>query len=473
MDIAKNLENFVVKISSVADSVMFCNITGLPAFKIPFLVAWIAIGGLYFTYKFRFISISRLFYSLRLAFSSKLEKSQIASLKGKDISTSKKIVLTGIGEAIDVSAIFGVVTAVMIGGPGVLFWMLIAGFVSMPIRFVEVSLGHMTRVYDAKTGQTHGGPQRYISVIFRAIKLPGLGRFASILFSICVIMSTFFSPQINQTMNIARYIVPSFQEYILLSSTLIAILVIMIVLSGFRSITIIVSKMVKIMSVLYVLVCGVIIFQNAGKIPGAMQLIFHDAFSFRAVEGSLFFIAILGCKRTFFSCDVGQGVSSIGHVNSANKNSIQEGIISMSGILIITLIATFCSGMIVVVTDVYLTEKNAMFAVIGAFNSVNQYLKYSLFVIVPMFAITTAVSWGYFGQKAFISLFGKKYANVYFVLLFCAYIMCGVTQDFRVILDVADIFNLSIALPNMIAVLIGSRFVYKRYRKFLASEAAR
>lgn len=466
MNVVTILENFVAKIAEYADAILFFNITGNDGFKIPFLVAWIVSVGVYFTIKFRFINFFSIIPSLKLTFSHKFEKSQLTNIQGKDMSTSKKIVFTGIGEAIDVSAIFGVVTAVIIGGPGVLFWMLIAGFISMPVRFVEVALGHLTRKYDHKTQQMQGGPQRYIDVVFRAVKMPKLGKFASTLFSVCVIISTFFSPQVNQTMNVARYIVPSFNDYTLLSSILISILVIGIVLSGFGSITKIVSKMVKMMAVIYIFTCLVIIIKHYYAIPQAFYLVIHEAFTLRAIEGSVFFIMMLGFRRTFFSCDVGQGVSSIGHINSANKDSIQEGIISMSAILIITLIAILCSGMIVIVTQMYLTEKNAMFAVIGAFDTVSPYLKYTLFFVVPMFAITTAISWGYFGQRAFINLFGRKHSYIYMILLFCAYVICGVTKDFKLILDLADIFNLSIAVPNMIAIIMGSGFVYKKYHKY-------
>ena len=358
--------------------------------------------------------------------------------------------------------------AVIIGGPGVLFWMLVACIIAMPLRFMEVSLGNMTRKFDYKTNSVIGGPQRYIKVMFRAIKCRKIGNIVSKLFAICVIVSTFFSLQINQTMNIATQLYPKLDDYSILIASILAMVIIFIITKGFHTIAKVTSNIVKIMSLLYIIVCAIIIIKHKSILLESLLLIFTDAFSFRAVQGSIFYAVIMGMKRTFFSCDVGQGISSLVHINSEGKNPIKEGIISMSAIIFITMIAIFCSGLIVIMTKSYMIHSDPMSAVIAAFDSINPYMKYVLFAIVPMFALTTSATWGYFGQKAWIGLFKNDRKNIaiyYNIMLFTAYVVCGVTKDFGKILNLADIFNFSIAIPNIIALAIGTKFIIKRFKK--------
>lgn len=470
MDCSELINKALDCIATSADSILFFNVTFSDKFHFPFLIAWLCFFGIYYAIKFDFINITYFFKSIKIAFSSKLAKKQMNENNAYHLSSSRKILLTSIGEAIDVSAIFGVSMAVIVCGPGVLFWMFIACLIGMPLRFVEISLGCMTRKFDKKTKSVIGGPQRYIEIMFRVIKQRKLGKVVAKAFSVCVIVSTFFSLQINQTMNVAKHIVPAVSGYSLPFAALLALIVMAIIVQGLQMVIKVASQIVKVMSILYVITCALIIIKHADFLLPSMKLIMTDAFSFRAIQGSVLFAVMMGIKRTFFSCDVGQGISSLIYINTMNKNPIQEGIISMSAIVFITLVSIFCSGMIVIVTGSYLNFENSMEAVIAAFDTVSPYMKYTLFAIVPMFALTTAAAWGYFGQNAWKSLFGNKRNTVIFynVLLFCAYIICGTTQDFGKILYLADIFNFSISIPNILALVIGTRFVLKRYKKELA-----
>lgn len=465
MDFSNLILNYV---TDFANKVLFFNVTGSDKFQLPFLIFWICSFGIYYSIRFKLINFTMFFTSIRLALSSKINKRQLQKSSEYELSSSRKILLTSIGEAIDVSAIFGVSLAVIVAGPGVLFWMFIGCFLGMPLKFIEISLGCMTRKFDHKNMKVIGGPQRYIQVMFRVIKKRRLGSFVSKFFAICVIISTLFSLQINQTIGIARHILPStVRGHEIIFSIILAIIVMFIIISGFKSITNIASRIVKVMSILYISTCASIIYKYSDNLIPSLNIIMTDAFSFKAISGSLIFSAITGIKRTFFSCDVGQGLSSLIHVNTINKNPIQEGIIAMSGLIFITMIAVFCSGLVVVITGTYLTTESPMDAVIFAFNSINPIMKYSLFVIVPMFALTTAAAWGYFGQSAWRFLFGNSKNSViyYNILLFSAYIVCGCTEDFGTILNLADIFNFSISIPNLIAVSIGTKFVWARFTK--------
>lgn len=461
------IENYVIKFGEICDSLLFFNITGVERYKMPFLIFWLAFGGLFFSIKYKFLNI-REFLSVFHFLSIKRESQQEASslYSNKNTSSSRKIILTSIGEAIDVSAIFGIAAGIMIGGPGVLFWVLIGGILAMPLRFTEVVLSHATRIYNKKNSTMIGGPERYITILFAAIKHRRLGKYISALFSVSVIISTFFSLQVNQTMGIIRYIYPDIDKTSVLMPALLIGSVFLILYLGFRKLTVFASKIVQFMCVVYIISCILIIIQHGNNFIPSLQNIVSEAFSFKAIEGSLLFVAVTGLKRLFFSCDTGQGVSSIPHVNSVNRDSITEGIMSMASIVIITLIIIFCSGMIVVITGAYKIHLQPMDVIIAAFDSVSPILKYSLFIVVPMFAFTTLISWAYFGKKCFANLFGERYVFIYSILLAISYFVCATTHDLRLIMGIADALNLFISVPNMLALIIGSDFVARKYKKY-------
>ena len=159
----------------------------------------------------------------------------------------------------------------------------------------------------------------------------------------------------------------------------------------------------------------------------------------------------MGIQRAFFCNESGMGSGAIAHANSSNKDSKKEAIISMITPIISVLIVCFCSGLIVLVSKSYLQGESGIDFIINAFSSVHPYVKYLTLLIVPLFGITTAVSWAYYGSKQFATLFGQRRVLIYYTLLFIAYFLCGMVENFDTILNVADVLNLSIAIPNVIA----------------------
>ena len=159
------------------------------------------------------------------------------------------------------------------------------------------------------------------------------------------------------------------------------------------------------------------------------------------------------------------GSGAIIHANSSNKDSKKEAVISMITPIISVLIVCLCSGLIVLVSQSYLQGKDGTDFIINAFASVHPYVKYLALIIVPLFGITTAVSWAYYGSRLFSSLFGKKRVLVYYTFLFIAYFLCGMVESFDTILNVADVLNLSIAIPNVITLFMMTPLIIKILKK--------
>ena len=133
--------------------------------------------------------------------------------------------------------------------------------------------------------------------------------------------------------------------------------------------------------------------------------------------------------------------------------------------IVSVIIVCSCSGMIVLISQSYMNGIDGTDYIINAFTSACGYFKYIILLIVPLFGITTAVSWAYYGSTLFSNLFGKNRVVIYYVLLFIAYFLCGVVDSFQIILNVADFLNLSIAIPNVIALVMMSKVIIRETRK--------
>jgi AGCS family alanine or glycine:cation symporter len=430
--------------------------------QLPFLIFWLLFASIYFSVITGFINFR------------KLPESIILFIKGKktvnkqdSTVSSKSIVLSATAGATDLGSIFGVAGMVAIGGAGSIFWLIVAGFLSTSIRYAEVLCGHKFRKKVFSNGKSKGytgGPQVYIKKIFRMYKLPTIGKFVATVYALMLCLSTFCSLQINQTVHVFTHTFPSMVDYTWFISLLIAIIVIFVVARGISSVAKFNQKIVPFMILIYVFITACVFVSNYKNIIPALYSIFSDAFSFRAVNGGILGAMVLGTQRAFFCNESGMGSGAIIHSNSSNKDSKKEAIISMITPIISVIIVCACSGLIVLVSNSSTNGVDGTDFMINAFSSTYWAFKYVVLVIVPLFGITTAIAWAYYGSSLFSSIFGKKKVIVYYMFLFISYFLCGMADDFGVILGVADFLNLSIAIPNVIALIMMSKIIVKATR---------
>ena len=269
----------------------------------------------------------------------------------------------------------------------------------------------------------------------------------------------------NQSVQILTHTLPTLQNYKPIIALLIASIVISATIKGITGVAKFNQLIVPIMIIIYIISTIIILLYHHNNFSLAIKMIFEDAFTFRSINGSIIASIIVGVQRAFFCNESGMGSGAIIHSNSSNKDSKKEAIISMITPIISVVIICICSGMIVLVSGSYLTGSNGTDNIIKAFSSVHPYMKYITLIIVPMFGITTAVSWAYYGSKQFSSLFGKKLVAIYYAILFIAYFLCGIAEDFNTILDVADFLNLSITIPNIIALIMMSKVIIKESKR--------
>ncbi len=427
--------------------------------QLPFLIFWLLFASIYFSLITGFINFKKLPKAILLFIKGK----KSIDKKTKTVS-SKSIVLSATAGATDLGSIFGIAGIISIGGPGTIFWLIVAGFLSTSIRYAEVLCGHKFRQKIFSNGKNNGyigGPQIYIKKIFKMYNLPKLGIIISTIYALMLCASTFCSLQINQTVHIFTHIFPEIVKYTWIIALFIAVFVIAIVAKGFSSVAKFNQKIVPCMILIYIFITICVFISNYKNIIPAFYSIFTDAFSFKAVNGGILGSIILGVQRAFFCNESGMGSGAIIHANSSNKNSKNEAIISMITPIISVVIVCACSGLMVLVSQSYKIGNSGTDYIINAFYNTYWAFKYVVLLIVPMFGLTTAIAWAYYGSSLFSSIFGKKKVFMYYVILFISYFLCGMAEDFGAILSVADFLNLSIAIPNIIALIMMSKIIIK------------
>ncbi|MDO4431128.1 MAG: sodium:alanine symporter family protein [Lonepinella koalarum] len=407
--------------------------------------------GLYLTLRLGFLQIIHLPRALSYLFKKERGNNQ----KG-DVSAFAAL-CTALSATIGTGNIVGVATAIQAGGPGAMFWMWLIALFGMATKYAECLLAVKYRVRD-KHGFMAGGPMYYIE---RGLGLKWLAK----LFAFFGILVAFFGvgtfPQINA---ITSAMQDSFNVPIEISAAIITLLVGLIILGGVKRIAVVSSYIVPFMAILYVAASVVILCLNADKVPAAIQLIVQSAFNPQAALGGALGITVMkaiqsGVARGIFSNESGLGSAPIAAAAAQTKEPVRQGLISMTGTFLDTIIVCSMTGLVLVITGIWqsglsgATMTNAAFSQ-GMGSSIGATI---VTIGLLFFAFTTILGWCYYGERCFVYLFDIRGIKIY-RLIFIILIAFGAFIKLDTIWILADIFNGLMAFPNLIA-LIGLRKV--------------
>ncbi|MBN6064418.1 alanine/glycine:cation symporter family protein [Aggregatibacter actinomycetemcomitans] len=408
--------------------------------------------GLYLTLRLGFIQIIQLPRALRYLFK------RDAGLQQKGDVSSFAALCTALAATIGTGNIVGVATAVQAGGPGAIFWMWLVALLGMATKYAECLLAVKYRVRD-KNGFMAGGPMYYIE---RGL---GLGWLAK-LFALFGVLVAFFGigtfPQVNA---ITHAMNDTFSIPIPATAAVITILVGLIILGGVKRIALVSSYIVPFMALSYVATSIAIVLLNLEKIPTALQLIVHSAFNPEAALGGALGFSVMkaiqsGVARGIFSNESGLGSAPIAAAAAQTKEPVRQGLISMTGTFLDTIIVCTMTGIVLVLTGAWQSPGMEGAAVTNfAFSSgLNSSIGATIVTIgLLFFAFTTILGWCYYGERCFVYLVGIKGIKLYRAV-FIALVGCGAFIQLNLIWILADIVNGLMVFPNLVA-LIGLRKV--------------
>ena len=413
--------------------------------------------GIYLTIRLGLLQVTRLPKAFQLIFTKD---------KGHGDVSSFAALCTALAATVGTGNIIGVATAIKVGGPGALFWMWMAAFFGMATKYAEGLLAIKYRTKDAN-GAVAGGPMHYI--------LLGMGekwRPLAIFFALAgVLVALLGIGTFTQVNSITESIQNTAQVDPVITALILSIFVGIAVFGGLKSISKVSTAVVPFMAIVYILGTLTVILFNIEKIPATLVLIFTSAFSPAAAVGGFAGASIRmaiqnGVARGVFSNESGLGSAPIAAAAAKTNEPVEQGLISMTGTFIDTLIICTLTGLTILVTGVWSGDLNGVALTQSAFSTVFSYFGPSLLTIfLVLFAFTTILGWNYYGERCFEFLFGVRFIWLYRVV-FVVMVLLGGFIELDMVWIIADIVNALMALPNLIALLVLSPVVIAETKQY-------
>ena len=450
------------------------------------LMVLIMVGGLLLTIRGRLVQIFHL--PLALKWMVKEEEGGTGNV------SSFGALCTALSATIGTGNIVGVATAICAGGPGALFWMLVAAFLGMATKYAEGLLAVKYRVTD-KDGHTLGGPFYYIergmgkkwkwlakafAIFGICAGLMGIGTFTQVN-GISSAVKSFFDAN-----NAYMVDIPMLGEYsitVVITSVVLAVCVALVVIGGIKRISNVATIIVPFMAIAYIVFALMLIFCNLDKIPAAIKIIVEGAFNPQAVTGGVvgtMFIAMQkGVARGIFSNEAGLGSAPIAAAAAKTKEPVRQGLVTMTGTFLDTIVICTMTGLSIVITGAWQVEGLEGVAVTSyAFGEGIPFLpervtSFILMVCLVFFAFTTILGWDYYSESCLEYLTkGNKKPVKAFRYLYIVAVFIGPYMTISEVWTIADIFNGLMAIPNMIALFALSGVVAKETKKFFDKRKA-
>lgn len=473
--------------------------------QIPLIVVILSIGGLFFSIYFGFPNITKFGLAIRVvqgkydaiesAGAADLHPEETLNTKDGDIHgtirdeghhgevTHFQALATAVSGTVGLGNIAGVTIAIALGGPGATFWMIVSGLLGMTLKFVECTLGVQYRDIN-KDGVVFGGPMYYLSKGLKEKGYTGLGKFLAVFFAILCIGGSFGGGNAAQSNQAAAQIASMFgmtggnSGFII--GLGIAILVGITIIGGIKRIATVTEKLVPLMAVIYIAACLTVILANYNFIGTAISQIFVEAFSPQAGIGGLIGVLVIGFRRAAFSNEAGAGSASIAHSAVKTKYSASEGLVALLEPFIDTVVICTMTALVIVIFNANgaFTYGNAEVMINGqayqgatltslAFADTISWFPQVLTIAIFLFAVSTMISWSYYGLQAWMYLFGKsKAAEMTYKILFLLFIVIGASANMSSVWGFSDAMILAMVFPNMIGLLFLYPVVKKQLNRF-------
>ena len=430
----------------------------------PLLVLLVGTGIL-LTFRLKLLQVFKLPQALGLIFSAKND--------GSGDVNSFKALCTALAATVGTGNIVGVATAIKAGGPGALFWMWMAAFFGMATKYSECLLAVKYRTVDAN-GNISGGPMYYIE--------NGLGKKykpLAVVFAVFGVLCAYFGigtfAQVNSIVEITQI---SAGIPVVYTGIALTVVVAAVTIGGLKSIATVAAKVVPAMALLYFLTTVGIMIVFADQVPAAIATVLNSAFTPTAAQGGFLGATVMlamrsGVARGVFSNESGLGSAPIVAAAAKTKWAAEQGLISMTGTFIDTIIICTLTGLSLVVSGVWCGPLNGAAMTESAFTmAFPAFGSLLLLVGLVLFAFTTILGWNYYGERCVEYLMGVKAILPYRIIFICL-IACGPFLKLEEIWVLADIVNGLMAIPNLIALIALSGVVVaetKAYQKHLAEQ---
>lgn len=475
-------------------------------FGTPFVLILLVGSALFFTLYFKFPNIRYFGTAINVVRGKydeieahKAETADLNIVDGDVIGTIKdeskegevshfQALATAVSGTVGNGNIAGVALAIALGGPGATFWMVVCGLLGMSTKFVECTLGVQYRDVD-ENGVVYGGPMYFLRKGLASKGFANLGKVVAVLFAIFCIGGSFGggnAAQSNQATIVIKDLLglESAMAGTLIGVT-IAVLVGIIIIGGIKRIASVTEKVVPLMAVLYVLACIYIIGSNFSFVDDAFGQIFAQAFEPKAVGvGGVIGVLLIGFRRAAFSNEAGAGSASIAHSAVKTKYSASEGLVALLEPFIDTVVICTMTALVIVIFNMggvfdYGGDGSGVVYIDGlpyegagitsqAFANYIPFSDIFLTIAVVLFAVSTMISWSYYGLQAWKFLFGRgRVMDLTYKFLFLVFIVIGAAASMDSIWAFSDAMIFAMVFPNMVGLYFLFPEVQKQLKRYL------
>ena len=454
--------------------------------SIPIVLILLVLGAIFFTLRFSFVNITHFSTAIKTVRGDydDIENEKYESDKTKKIKEEGEVshfqaLATAVSGTVGLGNIAGVALAIAIGGPGATFWMIVCGLIGMSTKFVECTLGVKYRDVGLD-GTVYGGPMYYLSKGLKEGGYEKLGKGLAILFAFLCVGASFGggnAAQSNQAaLQIASILGMDGGNAGTIIGFILAIIVGIVIIGGIKRIASVTEKIVPFMALIYVMACLFIIFSNFNYIDNAFSLIFEGAFSLQAGFGGLLGVLIVGFQRAAFSNEAGAGSAAIAHSAVKTKYPASEGVVALLEPFIDTVVICTMTALVIIMynssgifeygQDIIVNGEKIEGAVLTsmAFADAIPWFPLVLTIAIILFAISTMISWSYYGLQAWMFLFGKsKISDLIYKIIFLLFIVIGAAANMDAVWGFSDAMILALIFPNM----IGLFFLFPKVKQEL------
>lgn len=415
--------------------------------------------GIYLTFCLRGIQLSKLKYSFWLAFVQRKEE----GTEG-DISNFQAL-MTALSATVGTGNVAGVATAIVLGGPGAMFWMWVTGMLGMATKYAEALLAVKYRTVSPK-GEMCGGPMYYIS---RGLNMWWLGA----MFAVFAAITAFGTGNMVQSNSVADVMFSTFGIAPWLTGLFLLVTCSMVILGGIKNIGKVTGVLVPTMVAFYLLGGLAILIMNWEAVPAAITLIVEKAFTPTAATGgfagSSVMLAIrMGVARGIFSNESGLGSAPIAAAAAQTSHSVVQALVSMTQTFISTMIVCTLTGLILIVSGGWSSGMTGAALTAKAFETLLPGGQYIVSSGLVLFAYSTILGWCYYGEKSVEFLFGQRAIRPYRLVYIC-FIGIGAVANLEFVWTLSDLFNGMMAFPNLVGLLLLSPVVGRETRDYFRS----
>ena len=435
------------------------------------IVLWLIAGSIFCTFYFNFVNLKMFSHALDLV------RGRYDKADSKGEVSHFQALSTAISGTVGLGNIAGVAVAVAVGGPGATFWMILAGFLGMSLKFCECTLGVKYRVIN-NDGTVSGGPMHYLSKGLAEKGHATLGKILAVFFSICCIGGALGGGNMFQANQ-------SFQQFVSVTGgetsffadkgwlfgLIISIILGFVIIGGIKSIAKVTSRLVPLMAIIYLAAGIVIILINITGLPEAILRIITEAFSPSAVAGGALGALIIGFQRAAFSNEAGLGSAPIAHSAVKSDIPVTEGIVSVLEPFIDTIIICTVTALVIVITGMYDArgDLTGISLTSAAFATTISWFPIILTIAAILFAFSTMIAWSYYGLKSWTYLFGNsKVSENIFKLIFCLFIIIGSSVSLGSVLNLSDSMIFLMSVANLVGVYFLAGVVRKEINNYLS-----